>query len=63
MFDEIRKRLDEFESAIEKNELKHTEEDRNIIKYFDLHLAEAIIKDKCCDSKTIAKVILGWTGE
>lgn len=62
MFDKIKKCLDEFESAVEKIDSEFTNEDKNTVEYFDLHLAEAIIEDECCDSKKIAKIILGWIG-
>lgn len=61
MFEHIRKFLDEFENTF--NELSHrsydklTNEEKNILEYADMHLAEALMKD-WSSSDIAAKIIL-----
>ena len=61
MFEHIRKFLDEFENTF--NELSHrsydklTNEEKNILEYADMHLAEALMKD-WGSSDIVAKIIL-----
>lgn len=71
MFKEIRKCLDEFEEACRKdgNWSNLTEEEKSsiadTIDYFDMHLAEAIMKDSGHNGdkgEKIAKIILATLG-
>lgn len=59
MFENIRKCLEEFEETINKAN-PSTKEDKDIICYFDLHLAKALIKD--WDAEKVAKIILAAKG-
>lgn len=67
MFENIKKCLNDFENAVKKDNTLHaqlTKEEKNIIHNFDLHLAEALIRD-CgeCDCRRTAKIILAKIGE
>ena len=61
-FKEIRKCLDECEEALEKCELNPTKEYEDILIYSELHLAEAIMKNKFYDSGKIARFIMAEKG-
>ena len=64
MFDEIKKCLEEYDKAC-YNYSNPTDEEERILKFFDLHLAEAIIMDfKYYDKGLkLAKIILAELGE
>ena len=62
MFDEIRDCLDEFEEVYEKPQHQLTEEEVNIVRFLDLHLAEAIMKSFTGQGESIAKVIMAYLG-
>ena len=62
MFDEIRDCLDEFEEVYEKPQHQLTEEEVNIVRFLDLHLAEAIMKSFTDQGESIAKVIMAYLG-
>ena len=59
MFENVRKCLDEFENTVHK--INYTTEDENVIMYFNLHLAEALMKD-FSDSERVARIILAEKG-
>lgn len=59
MFENVRKCLDELENTVKK--IHYTEEDENIMKYFNLHLAEALMKDYP-ESERVARIILAEKG-
>lgn len=65
MFEEIRKCLDEYEEVCQRWP-DYTEEEVDIIDYFDLHLAEAIMKDFGVGGddrgEKLAKIILATLG-
>ena len=59
VFENIRKCLDEFEETINKANTgldSITKEDEDILNYFNLNLAKALMKD--WESEKIAKIIL-----
>lgn len=63
MFENIRKCLDEFEETINKANVNWnsiTKEDEDILNYFNLNLAKALMKD--WESEKIAKIILAAKG-
>ena len=61
MFENIKNCLEKFEKAIENCGSKSfSREEKDTIEYFELHLAEALIKE--CDSQKIAKIILAERG-
>ena len=68
MFKEIRKCLDEYEEVCKRQHVCYnpTEEESNIIDYFDLHLAEAIMRDFGIGGddrgEKLAKIILATLG-
>lgn len=68
MFDNIEKCLNEYKKVYEKYvkdwQHKVTQEEDNILEYFDLHLAEAIMTDfQYCDKGAkVAKIILAMQG-
>jgi hypothetical protein len=65
MFNEIRKCLDEYEEVCEQMNWRNlTEEEANVLDYFDLHLAEAIMKDFDYGDRgeKLAKIILATLG-
>lgn len=63
MFDEIRECLDRYEKALKRMGYPLTEEEKNTIEFFDVHLAEEIIRNFGeADSESIAKIILAHLG-
>ena len=61
MFDNIIKCLDEFNSVINGENAKKgffNEKEEDIINYFDLHLAKALMKDRYVNAEKVAKFIL-----
>lgn len=62
IFKEIRKCLDDCEEAVEKYEYNPTKEYEDILQYSELHLAEAIMKNKFYDSSKIARFIMAEKG-
>ena len=64
MFDEIRKCLDEYEEVHKKIGYPLTKEEIDAIQFFDLHIAEAIMKNKNFkdQGEQIAKIILAYLG-
>ena len=61
MFEYTRKVLDEFESAynnIQKNGWDVSEEDKDSLSYFSVHLAKALMQDECILDSDVAKIIL-----
>ena len=67
MFKEIRKCLDEYEEVCEQMNWRNLiEEEVNVLDYFDLHLAEAIMKDFGVGGgdkgEKLAKIILATLG-
>ena len=59
MFENVRKCLDDLENSVKK--IHWTKEDEDMEKYFNLHLAEALMKDYK-DSEKVARVILAEKG-
>ena len=59
MFENVRKCLDEFENTVKR--FNYTEEEDNILMYFNIHLAEALMKD-CRESEKVARIILAEKG-
>ena len=59
MFENVRKCLDELENTVKK--INYTKEDEDIMAYFNLHLAEALMKDYQ-ESERVARVILAEKG-
>ena len=63
MFEEIRECLDKYEKTLKRMGYPLTEEEKNTIKFFDVHLAEEIIRNFGeNDSESIAKIILAHLG-
>ena len=66
MFEEIRKCLDEYEEVCNRPHVYYnpTEEEVNVMDYFELHLAEAILKDSRYNNngEKLAKIILATLG-
>lgn len=63
MFTEIRKCLDDFEDAFKKYEgHNHEEEVINAFEFFEMHLAEAIMKNKLCNASKLARFIMAAKG-
>ena len=73
MFENIKKTLSELEDAIHFLENGNCDEDKksdvtafvnaeNIINYFELHLAESMMKDRYIDVKKLAEIILAVNG-
>ena len=63
MFENLRKCLDDFEKAFEKCcKDVNTYEDSNIVEYFELHLAEELMKNRYCDCNKIARFIMAERG-
>lgn len=59
MFDNIKKCLDDFEVMWRKNEESDLSgEDLSKLLYFEMHLAEELMKNKYCYSERLAKIIL-----
>ena len=60
MFEEIKKCLKEYEEIDKKYHIWADKANNDIFAYFDLHLAEAIMKDFWCQDKgvKVAKIIL-----
>lgn len=60
MFENTRKVLDEFENTyntLRKN-FSPTQDEEDILMYFNMHLAKALMKDKYIGSESVAKIIL-----
>lgn len=65
MFKEIRKCLDEYEEVCKQMNWRNlTKEESNVLDYFDLHLAEAIMTNFVYGDRgeKIAKIILTTLG-
>lgn len=65
MFKEIRKYLDEYEEVCEQMNWRNlTKEEAQVIDYFDLRLAEAVMKDFDYGDRgeKLAKIILATLG-
>lgn len=65
MFEGIRKVLDDFETTFNKlnsNSLDATVEEENILLYFNMHLAEALMQESYVGSDKVAKIILASKG-
>jgi hypothetical protein len=65
MFEGIRKVLDDFETTFNKlnsNSLDTTTEEENILLYFNMHLAEALMQESYVGSDKVAKIILASNG-
>jgi hypothetical protein len=62
MFQNIRNVLETYEKTynniIQNGTLKISEEDENIIQYFGMHLAKALMQDEFIPDVSIAKIIL-----
>ena len=61
MFENTRKVLDEFESSyndVMNNGWNVSEEDRNVLDYFSVHLAKALMQDGYILDISVAKIIL-----
>jgi hypothetical protein len=61
MFNNTRKVLDEFEKTY--NNLDHdgrfpTEDEEDILLYFNMHLAKALMQDEYIGAESVAKIIL-----
>lgn len=63
MFEETRKVLDNFEKSLSvvNNPTKFHKEDEDVILYFEIDLAKALIKE-AMNSDKIAKIILAHKG-
>lgn len=65
MFEGIRKVLDDFETTFNKlnsNPLDATTEEENVLLYFNMHLAEALMQESYVGSDKVAKIILASKG-
>lgn len=61
MFKNIRKVLDEFEGTynkIQNDFRKTTKEDEEVMQYFSIHLAKALMQDEYVLDGSVAKIIL-----
>ena len=62
MFDNTRKILDEFENAynncLEKYYKDITQDEEDILVYFSVNLAKALMQDKDISAEIVAKIIL-----
>lgn len=61
MFENIRKVLDEFEKAynmVMNNGFDVSKEDRDILIYFSVNLAKALMQDEYVLDESVAKIIL-----
>ena len=60
MFNNTRKVLDEFEETY--NNLCHSGclpiKEEDILLYFNMHLAKALMQDECIGAESVAKIIL-----
>lgn len=67
MFDNIKNILNKFEKALNDLKIGFNDDDEgvcgyknaeDIIDYFDLYIAEALMKDRYINAKKVAKIIL-----
>lgn len=61
MFENIRKVLDEFENTygrIMQDVSDVSKEDEDIVVYFNVHLAKALMQDEYIRAESVAKIIL-----
>ena len=62
LFENIRKVLDEFESTynqiVDKGCIDMTKEEEDMVKYFNMRLAKALMQNECIDDCIVAKIIL-----
>ena len=61
MFNNTRKVLDEFEKVYNnavRNICNLTTEEEDIISYFNVHLAKALMQDEYIGAESVAKIIL-----
>lgn len=60
MFENIRKVLDEFENTYNtvRKKFAPTQYEEDILIYFNMHLAKALMKDEYIRSESVAKIIL-----
>lgn len=58
MFNNVKKCLDNYENSYNKLVKTDSEEYLNDILYFEMHLAEELMKNKHCDSEKLARIIM-----
>ena len=60
MFENIRKVLDEFENTYNtvRKKFAPTQDEEDILIYFNMHLAKALMQDEYIGSESVAKIIL-----
>ena len=63
MFKEIRTCLDDFEKVLAKtNYTSFTKDEEDILLYFSLNLAKALMQDEYVGAEQVAKIILAAKG-
>jgi hypothetical protein len=62
VFDEIRECLDRYEELFDKPYHLLTDEEIDIVQFFEMYLAKAIMRDFKERSESIAKIILAYLG-
>ena len=60
MFENTKKVLDEFESTYNTvcKKLAPTQDEEDILMYFNMHLAKALMQDEYIGAESVAKIIL-----
>ena len=61
MFNNTKKVLDEFEETYNnhcRSGRLPTKEEEDILLYFNMHLAKALMQDECIGAESVAKIIL-----
>lgn len=60
MFENVRKVLDEFESTYNTvcKKFAPTQDEEDILIYFNVHLAKALMQDEYIRAESVAKIIL-----